>query len=193
VMRRVLLGVLLLALTVILGRAGLADVWWLLRSPGPALSGTLLSDGVAEPVKIVRDRYAHVHVSAVSEIDAFFGLGFAHAQDRLWQMELLRRTARGRAAALFGPGAVAQDRVARTLGLAHAAEIEAQQLPDSVRELLEAYAAGVNAWLHEIRMERAALPGELIWLDVSVDNWTVADSLAILRLRQGAEHTVVEA
>ncbi|HXZ84306.1 MAG TPA: penicillin acylase family protein, partial [Myxococcota bacterium] len=153
------------------------------RDPGPSATGELAVAGLAAPARIVRDPFGIPHVQAESPNDGFLALGFAHAQDRLWQMEVLRRSARGRLAEALGPRALDADRLARTLGFGDAAEEEARHLERDARAALDAYAAGVNAWLAEIAAGRATRPFELRWLELEPEPWTAADSLAIARLR----------
>ncbi|MFQ5697498.1 MAG: penicillin acylase family protein [Myxococcota bacterium] len=151
-------------------------------TPDPPF-GELRAAALGEPVEVIRDRLGVPHVWARNEADAFFGLGLVHAQDRLWQMELLRRTARGTLAEIFGAPAVPADRLARTLGFARAADREVAGLSDSTRRLLEAYASGVNRWLREVAAARATRPFELARLGLEPSPWKPADSLALLRLR----------
>jgi penicillin amidase len=153
------------------------------RDPGPPAQGALKARGLRAPARVVRDPFGVPHVEAESIADAYLALGFAHAQDRLWQMELSRRCARGRLAELFGERALEQDRLARTLGFAEAARLEVPKLARETRAALEAYAAGVNAWLAEIAANRAARPFELRWLALEPEPWTPEDTLAIARLR----------
>jgi penicillin amidase len=149
----------------------------------PAASGTLESLGLRADVRVVRDPLGVPHVEAETESDAWFGLGLAHAQDRLWQMELQRRAARGKLSELFGVATLPADRLARTLGLGLAADREAAGLTRRTARLLEAYAAGVNRWLEEIEAGRAALPVEFTRLAIEPEPWRPADSLALVRLR----------
>ena len=97
---------------------------YLLRRPLPQLDGELRVTGLNGPVEIVRDRWGIPHISAREPLDAFFGQGFCHAQDRLWQMELSRRVASGRLAEVFGKDALDIDRFQRRLGLHRAANAE---------------------------------------------------------------------
>jgi penicillin amidase len=164
--------------------AGVASVLALVgRDPGPAPRGALVAKGLHAPAYVVRDPFGVPHVEAASLPDAYLALGFAHAQDRLWQMELSRRSARGRLAELFGERALEQDRLARTLGFAESARIEATKLSRETRAALDAYSAGVNAWLAEIAANRETRPFELRWLAIDPEPWTPQDTLAIARLR----------
>jgi penicillin amidase len=125
-------------------------------------------------VRIARDADGIPLITAASDPDAAFGLGFAHAQDRLFQMELQRRYGAGRLAEIFGPQALATDRQMRVLGLYRAAEAEISTLSPAVRRGLDAYAAGVNAFL---AARRGALPPEFVLLGFRPDPWRPADSL----------------
>jgi penicillin G amidase len=153
-----------------------------LRGPGPPGSERASVPGLEKNVRIVRDSFGVPHVSAETLADAMRGLGFVHAQDRLWQMEVLRRAARGRLSELFGAATLEHDRLARTLGIGADAEREAE-LPGGARAQLAAYSEGVNAWLARLREEPGWMPGELRWLEIEPEPWTPADSLAVVRLR----------
>jgi len=113
-------------------------------------------------------------ISAATDADAVFGLGYAHAQDRLFQMETMRRAGAGRLAELFGEPAVGIDRQMRVLGLYRVAEAELALLSGEMRLGLEAYAAGVNAFL---ATRHGALPPEFLLLRFSPEPWRPADSL----------------
>ncbi len=153
------------------------------RDGSPLAQGGLTVSGLSAGVEIVRDRVAVPHIRAESPVDAYVGLGFAHAQDRLWQMELLRRSARGRLSELFGAPALGADRLARTLALDAAADAEWLGVSQEVRELLGAYSEGVNRWLEEVDAGRARAPLEFRWLGHDPERWRPEDTLAIVRLR----------
>ncbi|MGD8952662.1 MAG: penicillin acylase family protein, partial [Desulfobacterales bacterium] len=113
----------------------------------PQVSGTIRVAGIRAPVEIVRDVHGIPHIYAQSEPDLFFAMGYAMAQDRLWQMEFYRRVGTGRLAEILGKRALAADRHFRTL----AAASRRRRLPDEVSLLTDAFAAGVNAYLEEHR------------------------------------------
>jgi len=140
-LRRGLLGLVTLVLLVVLGAAGL--VWWTL----PPRNGNLRLAGLSAPVGITFDRWGVPRIAAQTERDAVMALGWLHARDRLFQMEMMRRGAAGRTAELGGPSMLGFDRFMRTLGLARRAEADLAALPTDTKDLLEAYAAGVNAWI----------------------------------------------
>jgi len=182
--RRALQLVLLLLLGAGLSATGAAwGMFWLAQGPGPAASGQLTIRGLGKPVQLVRDRLGVPHIAGRSLADAFRGLGVAHAQDRLWQMELLRRTASGELSEIFGSSALERDRLARTLGLRRTAQAELDTLDAETRGLLEAYAQGVNVWLAQLRDAHAPRPFELRWLGRDVADWTPVDTLSVIRLR----------
>ena len=103
--------------------------------------------GLSAPVSVAFDANGVPHIRAATEQDAAAALGFAHARDRMFQMELMRRVASGRISELAGPRALPLDRTMRVLGLRHRAEADAASLPADTRAMLEAYARGVNAYL----------------------------------------------
>jgi penicillin amidase len=166
--RRMLGGALLLVLVVAGG------CYLYLLSSVPQLDGRIAVRGLAGEVRIARDGDGVPLIAAGSDEDAAFGLGFAHAQDRLFQMEMQRRYGAGRLAEIFGSQAVAIDRQMRVLGLYRLAEAELPLLSPAVRRGFEAYAAGVNAFLAE---RRGALPPEFLLLRFRPEPWRPADSL----------------
>lgn len=133
---------------------------------------------LAAPVDIVRDRWGIPHIWAASLEDAFYALGYVHAQDRLWQMEMNRRIASGRLAEILGPGALEIDRFMRTLGVRRAAERGLAALSADTRRMLDAYAAGVNAFL----AATPVLPIEFWLTGARPEPWTPADSLAWVKM-----------
>ena len=139
-----------------------------LRSSLPQLDGSIVTPGAKGAIRIERDADGVPLITAGDDADAAFGLGFVHAQDRLLQMELQRRYGAGRLAEVFGPEAVATDRQMRVLGLYRAAEAEIPFLSAEVKTGLEAYAAGVNAFL---ATHRGALPPEFLLLRFSPEPW----------------------
>ncbi|MEO5337662.1 MAG: penicillin acylase family protein [Magnetospirillum sp. WYHS-4] len=156
--------------------AGLA-AFIFLRSSLPSLSGNVTigaESGLVAPVDIYRDGHGVPHINAKSADDAYFALGFAHAQDRLWQMESMRRTGAGRLSEVLGERTLDTDRLMRTLGLYALAERQIERLFPETRRVLEVYAAGVNAYL---KGHEGALPLEFLLLGLSPEPWRPADSL----------------
>ena len=147
-MKRILkwLGIGLAALAVLVGgAAGLG--YALLRNTVPATSGALAIAGLSAPVEVVRDKEGVPHIFAKTTDDLYMALGFVHAQDRLWQMELTRRTGQGRLSEVFGERTFTTDVFLRTLDLYGHAERSLAGLPPETRSALEAYARGVNAYI----------------------------------------------
>ncbi|OFW44712.1 MAG: acyl-homoserine-lactone acylase [Acidobacteria bacterium RIFCSPLOWO2_12_FULL_67_14b] len=145
-----------------------------LRQSLPQTTGEIHLAGLAAPVQVMRDRYGIPHIFAASLEDASLALGYVHAQDRLWQMEMSRRIAAGRVAELLGAGALEADRFLRTLGVRRAAEANLRGFDAETRKLLESYAAGVNAFL----ASGPVLPLEFWLTGARPEPWTPADSVA---------------
>ena len=133
--------------------------FWYRNASLPQLDGTLKLTGLKGQIDIVRDAEGIPHVYARSPEDAYFALGFLHAQDRLWQMEMNRRIPAGRLAEILGPGAVDTDRFLRTLGVRRNAERVLANLSPETRGAVDAYARGVNAWLAQ---RHGPLPPEFL-------------------------------
>jgi penicillin amidase len=154
------------------------DAWWRdeCRRRVPPADGRASVRGISATVRIGRDRWGIPHVEANRETDLFFGFGYATAQDRLFQLDFLRRKARGRLAEILGPSGVESDVLYRTLDLAGTAEAEWRHLPAPVRDLVTAYSAGVNALLDA---SQELPPIEFSLLDYRPEPWTETDCLAI--------------
>jgi len=166
-----LLWLLLLAL-VFLGAALL----WYRQATLPTVEGRLDVAGLAAPVTIRRDAHGIPSITAASEADALFALGFAHAQDRLWQMEFNRRLAAGRLAEILGASALPTDKFLRTLGVHRAAQRIYENYDAEHRALVDAYVAGVNAYL---ATRSGPLPPEfLLTQSPAPAPWTPADSVS---------------
>ena len=140
-----------------------------LRSTIPALDGTLRIAGLDGPVDVVRDSLGIPHVKATTTHDAFFGQGFVHAQDRLWHMEYDRARALGRWAAYVGPSGLDSDKLTRRLGLAASSKADYAALNVETRAMLDAYSAGVNAFI----ASTPTLPIEFQLLGVRLDRKSV--------------------
>jgi len=143
------------------------------------IDGTLILAGAVQPVQIVRDKHGVPHIYARNTPDAYFALGYAHAQDRLWQMEMNRRITAGRLSEVVGKATLETDRFFRTLGFRQLAEQQAVALTGGAKANVEAYAAGVNAFIDK---RTGALPPEFLLFGVSPTPWTPADTLAFLKL-----------
>jgi len=162
-----------LAALAFLAAVAAAALGFLAVSTFPSESGERLVRGIHAPVSIARDAHGVPTIRAGSEADALFGLGFAHAQDRLWQMEFQRRIGAGRLAEILGPRLISTDRFLRTVGFRRAAEVSWPGLSRETQGLLEAYARGVNAFLDADH----ARPVEFRILRVDAEPFTPIDSL----------------
>jgi len=172
------LGGLVVLFALILGGA----VFWL-RGSLPQTEGRVAIAGLAASVEVLRDGDGIVTIRARSEADAARALGYVHAQDRLWQMDFMRRAGAGRLSELVGPATLPHDRLMRTLGLYRVAEANLEILPPETRDLLDAYAQGVNAYLED---PPRAWPLEFYLLappfGYRPEPWRPADSLVWGRL-----------
>jgi penicillin amidase len=148
---------------------------WLSRRRLPHCNGTLKVPALEAPVDIIRDRWGVPHIYASNMPDVLFAQGFVHAQDRLWQMELNRRLACGRLSELFGEVALNTDRTVRTLGFERLARSEWTNTSTETRDVLMAYAAGINAFLQH---PSTRLPIEFKLLRHSPELWQPADILS---------------
>jgi penicillin amidase len=148
----------------------------------PSVDGRLDVRGLDAEVAILRDDHGVPHVLARSEGDAWFGLGFAQAQDRLAQLAYLVRAARGCTAEVLGEDGLAVDRWSRTLGFGRLADAQLARLDAPTRRALEAWAAGINAWIEEVRSGRAPAPLPLFHLGVAPEPWQPADAIAVSKL-----------
>jgi uncharacterized pyridoxal phosphate-dependent enzyme len=133
---------------------------------------------VRSSVEILRDRAGVPHVYAETTSDVYFGLGFAMAEDRLWQMDRLRRRAHGRQAEILGPDYVGSDLLHRTVGITEIADAEVERTDGTTRQILESFVAGINRYIDECG---ASLPVEFGVLGYEPEPFTVRDSIAILR------------
>lgn len=131
-------------------------------------------------VTIRRDERGIPFIDAANEADLYFAQGYATASDRLWQMDFLRRTARGQLAEVFGPGAVELDKLHRTYGFTLVAEKLLARAPAKTREMLESYARGVNAYIKQC--DAKSLPLEFQVLQYQPREWTPTDSIVLGKL-----------
>ncbi len=139
----------------------------------PGRDQSLSIPGLSAPVDVVFDADGIPRIRAATMRDAAAALGYVHARERMFQMELMRRAASGRLAELFGARALPMDRMMRTLGLAHRAAADYAALPADGKLMLDAYASGVNAWIS--RRGRLASPESLVF--GAPEPWRPVDSL----------------
>jgi penicillin amidase len=164
---RLLLGLIALLVLVCGGIAG--ALWWTL----PAGTESAEIRGLSAPVAVSFDADDIPRIRAANALDAAAALGFVHARDRMFQMELMRRAASGRLSEIFGPATLGYDRMMRTLGLARSAEADYAALPAPTKAMLVAYAHGVNAWI--AAHGRFAAPEFLLF--GKPEPWLAVDSL----------------
>ncbi len=161
----------------VVGVAGL--VIWLWQST-PQMEGNITVSGPTAPVEILRDDFGIPHIIAESLNDAYFGLGFVHAQDRMFQMEQQRRLSQGRLSEVLGSSTLEYDRFLRLLDLHRASQASVAALDPATRESLNAYAAGVNAFIGT--HDGALSPEFTLLLAADPAPWSAADSIAWLKV-----------
>ncbi|MDW3225654.1 MAG: penicillin acylase family protein [Paracoccaceae bacterium] len=171
------------ATLVVLIVLGVVMVYYLASRSLPEYTKVLDLPYLTAPVEIVRDNANVPHIFGDADTDVFYALGYAHAQDRLWQMTMLRRTAQGRLSEIFGAATVNIDRLIRRLDLYALAGASVDSQDERTNLMLRAYATGVNARLDEIN--RSALgrgAPEMFLFNAPVSAWRPSDSLAIVKL-----------
>jgi len=175
--KKIVLGVLgVLVVTLV---AGVFFVRSQIRKSFPETTGTLIVPGIVQPVEIDRDQYGVPRIEAQNEHDLFFALGYVHAQDRLWQMDMTRRIGQGRLSELFGSVTLDFDRMFRIIGIRRIAEQIEQHITPASRGRLQAYADGVNAF---ITTHKGKYPIEFDLLRYDPEPWTPLHSIIIGRL-----------
>ena len=150
-----------------------------LKSAIPSLTGSVQLRGLQGTVKVFRDRYGIPHMKAESELDAFFAQGFVTAQDRLWHMEYDRRRGSGRWAEAVGESGVAQDKMMRRFRLEASAKADYQVMDPHTKDVFDAYAAGVNAFI----TSGDALPVEYRITRLEPEPWQPWDGLTAYKVR----------
>jgi len=151
-------------------------IWWFVYRPLPQLDGSVVVPGLQSQVKVERDKWGVPHIRAGSVEDLAEAQGYVTAQDRLWQMDLLRRAARGQLSEVLGPATLKIDKDFRILNFSRAAERDYGMISPEVRTVMEAYARGVNRFVEQ-HQER--LPVEFALLDYKPQPWQPTDSLVI--------------
>jgi penicillin amidase len=164
---RLVVGLFVLAVVATLG------TYYYLRRSLPLVNGSITVTGIHGPIDIIRDADAIPHVRATSKSDALFGLGYVHAQDRLWQMEFQRRIGFGRLSEIFGAATLPQDRFLRTVGFGRAARAAWKGMPQWAKDQITAYTDGVNAFIRA--NHGARLPPEFSLLRFEPEPWTGPD------------------
>jgi len=180
-MKKAVRGVLI-ALAAVAGVAIILVGAWLVltRMSFPRVRGTQKLEGLSAPVTIQRDRYGVPHIYARTSKDLFFAEGYVHAQDRFWQMEFCRRIGEGRLSELFGKSQLQTDIFLRTLGIARVAKQEYEQADPATKSYLNAYAAGVNAYISKRSPARLGLEFAVLNLTgvkTKIEPWTPVNTL----------------
>ena len=162
-------------------------VWYFAMRSLPDYNATYRTSGIGAEVEIVRSTENVPHIFATNDHDAFFALGLAHAQDRLFQMTVLRRAAKGRLAEIYGERAIEADDLARRLGIARIARESLAMQDERTRAALTAYADGVNQWITIVNSQALGRGApEFFLMPDDISYWEPADSLAILKLYAAA-------
>lgn len=151
-----------------------------LRQSLPDYDADATVAGLSGDVDIVRDADAIPHIFATTRRDGLFGLGYVHAQDRLWQMEFQRRIGHGRLSEIFGAATIAQDRFLRTVGFGRAARRAWDRLPAETKGDVDAYVAGVNAFISNHHGRR--LPPEFTLLRFEPEPFSGVDVLVWVKM-----------
>ena len=149
----------------------------------PDYSEDFRLDGISAGVEIVRNNANVPHIFGSSDEDVYFALGFAHAQDRLWQMIMLRRTVQGRLSEVFGERTLKIDELMRRYDLYPLAVQSVAAQDEATKAALEAYARGVNAWIGEVNAKaRGRGAPEFFFFSNEIAAWQPADSIALIKL-----------
>lgn len=165
------LGLGLVVLILVMAVGG----FWFVRRPWPQVDGQITAAGLTAPVQVIRDTWGVPHIYAENDHDLFFGQGYVHAQDRLWQMDFNRRVGSGRLSEALGAATIDNDRYIRTVGWRRAAQKDWELLDEDTRAVLNAYSEGVNAY---IESHRNRLPLEFTILGITPEPWTPIDTLS---------------
>jgi len=168
------------AVVVLLAALVAAGGYAYLQRSLPQIDGSATVAGISAPIEIVRDADAIPHIFAANKLDALFGLGYVHAQDRLWQMEFQRRIGNGRLSEVLGAATLPQDRFLRTVGFGRAARDAWATTPEWAKQQVNAYVAGVNAFIST--HHGAQLPPEFTLLRFEPELWTPADVVVWVKM-----------
>jgi penicillin amidase len=172
---RIIVRILFWTLTLVLIIAA-AVAWRFVYRPLPQLDGSISLPGLQKEVTVARDNWGVPHIRASSLVDAVEAQGYVMAQDRLWQLDLMRRASRGQLSEIVGPLALKTDKQFRTFGFSRAADRDFAAMDKDSRALMEAYARGVNVFIEQ---HQNALPLEFTLLKYKPQPWLPTDSLVI--------------
>ena len=168
---------------VVLGLLASWLAYYILSRSLPDYSEDFTLPGISAPVEIVRNNANVPHIFGATEPDVFYALGFVHAQDRLWQMTMLRRTAQGKLSEIFGNRTVKIDELLRRLDIYTLSQESVSAQDDRTKAALEAYSAGVNAWIGQVNAgARGRGAPEFFFFSNEISAWSPADSIAIVKL-----------
>src|SRR6266851_4492917 len=145
-----------------------------LRALSPQVSGTLAVDGLSTPVRVVRDRWGVPHIRAGNQDDLFFAQGFVQAQDRLFQMDLWRRSVQGRLSEVLGPNFIDRDAMTRRVQYRGALDVEWASYGPDTRAIASAFTRGINAW---VGLARERSPEEFVLAGWAPEFWRPEDLL----------------
>ncbi|HNJ09951.1 MAG TPA: penicillin acylase family protein, partial [Chitinophagales bacterium] len=149
------------------------------RAALPKIDGNIYVDGLSNEVEIIRDEWGIAHIYTDKLEDALFAQGYIHAQDRLWQMDLNRRAARGKLAEIIGKDALDADRIARTFGYDRIGKKDWELLTDDLKSYLKAYCNGVNAFIEN---QTSRFPVEYKLLGLKPELWNPIDVCAFSKM-----------
>jgi len=164
-----------LVIVALLVLVSIATILWL-RSSISDYDGEQPVPGLSADVTIMRDENAFAHIFAETLNDAYTGLGYVHAQDRLWQLELMKRVSSGRLAEIIGEDGLEYDFLAHTLNLAGMGRISGERMNQETKAATASYVSGINAYIDS---HSGAWPLEFILLGVEPSRWSVNDSLTM--------------
>ncbi len=153
--------------------------YFLITRSFPTLSGNIVLQGLKSEVTIMRDSFGVPYIDAQQDGDAFFAVGYVHAQDRLFQMELIRRAGSGRLSEIFGESTLNIDKMFRVLGFVKQSKLLLLSLDADTRSALQSYSDGVNEF---IRTHKGKYPIEYDMLNIEPEEWTVENSLLLSRM-----------
>ena len=159
-----------------ISRSEFDSLWKTATQQRARMDDCTISVGVSEAVTIKRDQHGIPHIHANNDRDLFFAYGWAMAQDRLFQLDWLRRKGHGRLSEIMGPAGIDSDTVARTVGLNRIAVAESERLPTQTKDVVEAFSAGINEWIQQCGDN---LPIEFDLLDYRPEAWNPVDCLVI--------------
>jgi penicillin amidase len=175
VARLLFITIVIIALVPALG------LWFVAQRALPVLDGVVTMNALSRLVTVKFDERAIPYIEASSDGDVYFVQGYVAAAQRMFQMDILRRTAEGQLAEIFGANSLPHDKLMRTIGINRLAEAEIKKLPKEVVSSLHSYTSGVNEYIEE---HDGKLPLPFFLLGYKPKSWTDADSLAILKYHQ---------